>query len=73
MSATANQKPSDKSEGIAGIGCTDGLAIEYPKSLIHEHPSEDVRAAAIRCTVWLGVRLNTRNQKYVSKNKLRND
>lgn len=27
MSATVNQKPSDKSEGAAGIGCTDGLGI----------------------------------------------
>ena len=25
MNATVNQKPSDKSEGVAGIGCTDGL------------------------------------------------
>lgn len=24
MSANDNQKPSDKSEGVAGIGCTDG-------------------------------------------------
>ena len=25
MKSTDNQKPSDKSEGVAGIGCTDGL------------------------------------------------
>ena len=30
MSATTNQKPSDKSEGVAGIGCTVGLGDGFP-------------------------------------------